>query len=743
MFWSKVLGFLLPIGLGFYEAGHGVQYGYILPPIGADGTLPTEFIGEIVAPLSAKWIGVGLNSAMANDLLLVAWPNGNSVVRSARMATDYVQPTVYSTPILTDLPTTKVNSTHWKWIFRCQNCTSWPGGALQQNTTYPTAYVWASTEVDTPSDPASDMIQHDEFGIFVMPWASARVSQADYDNYAAGGTGSTTIITQPTTTTCTSEPATTTSYDYIVVGAGPGGLVTADRLSEAGKKVLLLEKGGPATWETGGTYQPTWENGHNLTKFDTPGLFESMFGDSNPFWWCKDITVFAGCLVGGGTSINGGLYFVSPLSDFGTAYGWPSSWASGAQTAISKSVARLPSTDAPSTDGKRYLEQVYNVTKDLLRSQGYNERTINADPNAKDHTIGYSAYNFQGGKRAGPVHTYFQTSLKRPNFKYIDKTTVLNVVRNGPNITGVKTDNCDIGKQGVVTLNKGGRVVLSAGSFGSPRILFRSGIGPSDMIAFVEGNSYAKTLLPPSAQYINLPVGQNVQDNPSINFVFTHPNVDSYDNWANIWDSPRAADAAQYLKNQSGVFSQSSPRANFWKALIGSDGRTRWVQGTARPGAAVIKTAYPYNISQVMTITSYLSTGITSRGRIGIDAGLTAKPLVTPWFTDPVDKAVLLKALKDLVSSIRSVPGLTLITPDNTTTIDDYVNSYPTADLNSNHWVGSNSILKVVDENAKVINTNNLFVVDASIIPSMPMSNPTSAILSMAEQAVARILALR
>jgi len=29
-----------------------------------------------------------------------------------------------SGPILTDLPSTKVNSTHWKWVYRCQNCIS-------------------------------------------------------------------------------------------------------------------------------------------------------------------------------------------------------------------------------------------------------------------------------------------------------------------------------------------------------------------------------------------------------------------------------------------------------------------------------------------------------------------------------------------------------------------------------------------------------------------------------------------
>lgn len=39
-----------------------------------------------------------------------------------------------------------------------------------------------------------------------------------------------------------------------------------------------------------------------------------------------------------------------------------------------------------------------------------------------------------------------------------------------------------------------------------------------------------------------------------------HPDIDAYDNWAPIFDNPRPADAAQYLKDQSGVFAGASPK---------------------------------------------------------------------------------------------------------------------------------------------------------------------------------------
>lgn len=76
------------------------------------------------------------------------------------------------------------------------------------------------------------------------------------------------------------HPRSEDAWDVIVVGAGPAGIVVADRMSEAGKKTLLLEQGGPSYYITGGRERPGWLNDTELSRVDVPGLYKSIY--SNP-----------------------------------------------------------------------------------------------------------------------------------------------------------------------------------------------------------------------------------------------------------------------------------------------------------------------------------------------------------------------------------------------------------------------------------------------------------------------------
>ncbi|KAH7340624.1 the flavin domain of cellobiose dehydrogenase [Rhizoctonia solani] len=536
-------------------------------------------------------------------------------------------------------------------------------------------------------------------------------------------------------------------FDYIIVGSGPAGIVVADRLSETGKKVLLIERGGPSVAATGGTDTPPWPYPTNLTRFDIPGAYESFYNLTAgiPYFWCRDLPAPGGCVVGGGAAINSMLYWYPQDEDFATTNNWPIGWQN-VTPYIAKLHTRLPSTDVPSADGKRYLTQVYDIFKGVLDAQGYEPITINNQRNKKDKVYGYSAFSSQQGIRTGPMGTYLQTALARTNFELLTYTKVLAVARNGSAITGVYTNNTAAGDNGLIRINpKYGRVILSAGTFGSARLLFQSGIGPADALANVEATPNSTVYLPPKRAYIYLPVGYNIQDNPSVSLIFSHPSVNAYQNFRPVWSNPNLSDAKQYVEGQSGVLAQTSPRINWWKKYVGSDSRVRWAQGTASPGnpASCCDPGPGVNNETLLWVTLYLGRGITSTGRAGISNDTRVTLITTPWLTNPVDREVLITAAKDVISTYKRVPNLELRYPNlNNTTIEDLVSNTVGG---SNHWIGStrtgtNSSTSVVDANLKVWGTDNLFVVDAGVFPGMPVGNPTASIMVMAEIAAAKLL---
>lgn len=112
------------------------------------------------------------------------------------------------------------------------------------------------------------------------------------------------------------------------------------------------------------------------------------------------------------------LYWYPMDKDFSTANGWPASWTNHAPY-TAKVKARIPGTDLSSPDGKRYLDQPYDVVSEALHKIGYRNITLNDHPNLKDKVFGHATFSFSNGTRGGPVSTYLRTARARPNFKMV------------------------------------------------------------------------------------------------------------------------------------------------------------------------------------------------------------------------------------------------------------------------------------------------------------------------------------
>ena len=86
-------------------------------------------------------------------------------------------------------------------------------------------------------------------------------------------------------------------YDYVVIGSGVGGGLAANRLSKAGKKVLLLESGQQFQGNKSVSHS-IFENYWNGGIVPMIGPFICPFGQAKVF--------------GGGSVINGALVWRTP-----------------------------------------------------------------------------------------------------------------------------------------------------------------------------------------------------------------------------------------------------------------------------------------------------------------------------------------------------------------------------------------------------------------------------------------------
>jgi cellobiose dehydrogenase (acceptor) len=251
------------------------------------------------------------------------------------------------------------------------------------------------------------------------------------------------------------------------------------------------------------------------------------------------------------------------------------------------------------------------------------------------------------------------------------------------------------------------------------------------------------------ADWINLPVGENLDDHANTEIVITHPNVEFYD-FYEAYTDPIPSDSKKYLDERSGILAQSAPNLAvvFWHNQVGPDGITRSNQWTAR-----VESSHGIKSNKSISLSHYLGRGKTSRGRTTITSGLNMVVSDTPYVNNENDLAATKDSIRMVIAALSADEQIDVVFPSKNTTLDAYLEDYAqtTGSRSANHWMGSCKMgvdsglengTSVVDTNTKVYGMDNLFIVDASIFPEMVTTNPSALIVSVAEHAVEKILAL-
>ena len=262
-----------------------------------------------------------------------------------------------------------------------------------------------------------------------------------------------------------------------------------------------------------------------------------------------------------------------------------------------------------------------------------------------------------------------------------------------------------------------GTIYLCAGTYGSPAILLRSGIGPAE-------DSYKAGII----TKIDLPgVGRNLHDHPGVSM--THYGTPLFDSLMTDCIA-----AGKTVFTEQSLAKARSSRCNEAFDLhvapltaAGPDGDGRWECSM-----------YVANMAP------------QSRGRLTLrDSDPRSNPVIdTGYFTDPSDNdlAVLMDGVA-LTREIARQPQLAELIGDE---LDETAGMVTAEDLRRNsvhyfHPVGTCKMgpasdpASVVDATGKVHGVEGLHVVDASIMPAVPRANTNLPTLMLAERIVAAL----
>jgi choline dehydrogenase len=530
------------------------------------------------------------------------------------------------------------------------------------------------------------------------------------------------------------------SFDYVIVGAGSAGCVLANRLSEDGKSTVCVLEAGPRDWHPF-IHIPA---GFMYTLVN-PSV--NWLYTSEPSEWTggRRIAAPRGKTLGGSSSINGHIYNRGQRLDFdGWAQRGNQGWgyrdvlpyfrrteqriadeAGSADATFRGNEGNLPITDLDWRDPlcEAFIEGA--VEQGIPRNHDYN--------GAQQRGVSYVQRIIKNGRRVSAARGYLHPAMKRPNLTVRTGVQATSIVLEGKKVLGVRYRKG--GRGGAETEVRARReVILCGGAVNSPQLLQVSGIGPAALL---------QSLGIP-VQHALAGVGENLRDHYAPRFVARVKDAGT------INEKSRglrlAGEVLKYAVARKGILALNPTLIYvFWKSderVDNYDLQLTFTPASYKEGVQSTLDDFPG-----MTIASWQQ----RPDSIGYVRSKSADPFVPPiiqpnYLTAESDRQVLLAGMKLARRLLGSRP------------LSKYYDreEFPGAEKQSDeelltaakqrgtttfHLMGTcrmapdSDPTAVLDDQLRVRGLENLRVVDASIMPTMPSANLNASVLMIAEKA--------
>jgi choline dehydrogenase len=530
------------------------------------------------------------------------------------------------------------------------------------------------------------------------------------------------------------------TFDYVIVGAGSAGSVLANRLSEDGTTTVCVLEAGPRDWHPF-IHIPA---GFMYTLVN-PSV--NWLYTSEPSEWTggRRIAAPRGKTLGGSSSINGHIYNRGQRLDFdGWAQRGNRGWGYADVLPYFRRSEKRMATEAHADDELfRGAEGQLPITDLDWRDpicdafiEGAVEQGIprNRDYNGTQQAgVSYVQRIVQNGRRVSAARGYLKPAMRRPNLTVRTHAHATSIVFEGRRSVGIRYNKG--GRHGAPTEVRAAReVILCGGAVNTPQLLQISGVGPANLLGELG--------IPLKHELRG--VGENLRDHYAPRFVARVKNAQTINELSH--GVKLAGEVLKYVFTRRGILSLNPTLVYvFWKsdeAVDNYDLQLTFTPASYKEGVQSTLDDFPG-----MTIASWQQ----RPDSIGWVRAKSADPFTAPviqpnYLAAESDRRVLLAGMKLARRLLHSkalskyydreeFPGAQAQSDA------DLMEAAKKRGTTTFHLMGTcrmapdSDPTAVVDAELKVRGLENLRVVDASVMPTMPSANLNASVLMIAEKA--------